>query len=718
MKAEPKTLQIDEFGGLEIGSNRYARSLQSFSTLEGFDLVTPGAIRKAKGLSYLLDDQGKKILNTFNIREFRSYRRTPDDPLLVLGIDNKGLIWNVLTGVVLGQTDPGNTALACTRPFAAVLQTTGLDLTVVQPDPPESAPPITAPINSLFYNTDDGRLWRWDSSLISATECGCPAPKHPPVVGGFIATSDPAKGQAQIITSRKYQFTYFNPATLEESSPTLEPTATEVAYPVVPGNFAPGFPYLASLKLSISGIPKDAWDRGFTSVRIYITRDGSDTYFLARDLNGFANSGVPAPGTPISNAGREQSDIPMLHVPGFGSFSASIYDGTLDPLTLLTETFHTGIISSVDAWAEFGPHKTNEDQALVDPAPRSGENDPPPLVEYGATYQGRLYLVDKAEQATLRFSKIDEWAQFPTENYITFGGDQYDPINTLADQYQELIVGKEHGMSRLTGNDFTDFVVTPLDKQIGMSSKRCWIDVQGSLLFWSDQGVMKLSGDVSQYIGAMVRPLTDSVSEESRSVRLLGAVDSKLGIAVFAYKDPNGVGSSLLLIDFSQKSPFSKLGDNSASTTLDPIVGMNEVELPDGEKAILVGFDGSGVRRLFYGEGFDYALSPTDQTVLPWRSVAETQLFPIPGPVSYRSNYRRLYVQGDALNEFQYQASYDDGETYSPPRTLSIMNFLGLSSESIRIRFIHSQQPGNDGPNKRPEISGMRILYSELGEVR
>lgn len=174
-----------------------------------------------------------------------------------------------------------------------------------------------------------GPMQKFDGS--SVTHVGVSAPQVQVGIVSMIQTTFAARGIA-IQFGRLYAWTWFNPKTLVESSPSpLEGVVTFFATDLgstisQPGCLLPPVPtghFYASVLL---GLPPTAATPivgdGFTHVRIYATRDGGSTLFLVPTL-------YNAAGVVISDANSSVSVSDLASVPAYLPLQRTQAKGTL-----------------------------------------------------------------------------------------------------------------------------------------------------------------------------------------------------------------------------------------------------------------------------------------------------------------------------------------------------------------------------------------------------
>lgn len=682
---EEKQFEVADFRGLETRKDIHSRDVRSFSKLKNFDRFVPGAIRRS------FDPDRMDFQPDNAIVAFRSFRVVPEADPQVLGLDVNSVIFNVETGEMLAA---GFTT--CTRPFVAIFPGT-----VFSGGEFKKA-------NYFIYTDDVGRVWKWcplTSGPLNVTMPPLTQTKNVGVIALY-GSNDSTLG-TQFIVGRQYRVCLYNPQTNLDSSPTESGFFNgpdSAIYPFIRAEDVPvEAPFLTEVVLQVSKnvldvpITFDYYNNGYSHLKLFATRDGGPDYFLMTDYVAY-DEDANVWHVPDSNGA-----IPFVPS-AFGRYL--IYDGVRDP-SIVTNVGETIILAPPiepfgNAPAPYNAiHPMQQDNSLVEPAPLPGDNNAPENADWGCVYNGRLWLVSKDQPSKLIFSRIGEFSAFPPENFIIIPGDQYDPIIALEPQYQQLIIGKNFSTYRLVGTDFEDFIITPLDPQIGMVSRRGNIKAEGALYFESSQGFMRWATDVPDSYGQDVRSETDAITVNSILNDLLAAFDSPLGIGLLYLGSFEGENSpprtaKFLMFDISEESPFSTF-----EVDFGDLKALDEVELSTGEKVILACFDsGNGI--------FLYKmLRDTPRT----DAEAITQLIP-DTPVVVRRVFRRLYIEGTNIDKFQYEISVDEGLTWKSLRPLRVNNFIGYDGMHIMIRFTTRHLSVGQG-----QIASMRVEYAEIGEL-
>lgn len=736
-QAEAKEVVVQNVGGLEIETSDVLRAPNAWNRLENWDLFVPGAIRKIAGLEKLNDNQYDSP-----IVAFREWRRTPTDPARLLGLSTGGVVYDLQSGVPLASFPPVG------FPFVALL--TGLaDGASTPPGTSNPAQPIQYVVTTTKQvDGSPGPPMKWDGTAAVPTVIGVSVPTDPIHIPGIIvaAAEDVSTDPIEFIyvqVSRQYAWTWWNSKTKHESS--RSPVGATSTIDLTQFRFLQQYPRIREIQLNVPVAPPPYGDvAGYDRKRIYATRDGGSTFFLVQTL-------YDATGTVVSDddgavplatsilrdgtifpASRAMVDPlnPSVAGTGFYVMTTNSVTSIFIILPLAVSESATPILPFVGPAGPALPYGTYEgvvgmvpppvtgfnftpatDDTLVDPSPDVDENNPPPTASFGATYQGRLWLISGADPATTVFSKIvdpqsSNFESFSLNNRFTMPSNNFDPIVTLVSQEVSLLVGKKRSINVISGTSFTDFTNLPLDPQIGMIGRRNPVSAEGRLFFYSEQGIERLESGVVSFDGHLVRPLTDGLDREEAFERLVSAVDKRRGIVAIAFAPVGGGDDSLILYDLSQQSPFSQV----VGFDFDDIWGMENVLVPgEAIEGILIGRKDRFVYRLFRGRAI--------RTGVPTLSIAETQELPQDDPDN-RKVFRRFIIEVlPNFRDMTYEWSIDDAP-YSTPLQLRRNNFLGGVGRQISILLKH-QDPNINVPTQNfPVITGFRIEYVTIGESR
>ena len=676
--------------GLELRLDPTARAVDSFRVLTNLDKTTPGAIQLTPDAENIMvgpTTVGEPIV------EMVSFKGMPSAPTVVIGIDRLGNLWDVEADGLLATL-----GIACPRPFSSVVQGRWLNTVTNEIED----------VNYLVYNDNTGAMWKWTTPLSSPIPFGVtmPSPVNNqglPYVNRIWGSADPNLGQ-QFIVGRKYRYTFYNKHTDLESSPSEDALSSDAS-----GRFLTfmraedipqGAPYVTEIRLTlefgnIAAEVADIRNSGYKGIKLYATRDGSDDFYLMTSYV------VYEAFTGVWRYPSAKGVIPL----GSPMDVFYIFDGihtpvATDPTALFTEWPPTtplepdnNTFPNTPDPPVTDPRLPNADQIMVELAPLPGDNDPPEIANWGAIYQARLFLVSQKESSKLIFSRPGEFFSFPPENYIYFTADNYAPITSLGGQYQQLVVGKLNSTHRLIGSDFSNFAVTPLDPQVGIMGRRALVKIEGTLFSLGQQGLMSLASDTQTFYGEQVKPLTDLIPQINHLENVLMAVDSVRGQGLMTLFDDDNIDTQVLLFDYSEESPFSLY-----QPQIGHIYGLNEVELSTGEQVVLASTE-LGVWKLF--RGVDYTLP----------AVIETQLIPT-DPSVKRNIFRKLYATGTNIGAFDYEISYDAGQTFTYRRTLRRNNMLGVACSNIVIRFLTKLTN-----IQFARLATLRIDYVEVGET-
>lgn len=721
IQQEQKKLDVRQLGGLSIERDRLDRQPNTWAELTNFDLFTSGSIRKVNGYTSLVDHLfDSQITAIFN------YRRTPGDPLLTLGISELGSVYNLETGEYLANFPNVNI------PFVGQMP----GITDGATDPDAYDPGTT--VQWVIATTGGFYPYKWDGSATPPSIIGVTPPPSQPIIKALILAQNNTLTDAlpymNVIVQRRYAWTYWNPATKHESS--LSPMGDG---DVIDANkyqwINQYFPRIRAVALAVPTTPPERGE-GYTRKRIYATRDGSENFFLLENLIVDAidaDHSIPLEYETVWDGYINPSDV-TLQAPTGGSatddpgyFVARMDLTDADVVALRTEALGqesiAGAFPNGSTYVPNGPVGTylqslgvgltpqavstdlaiNDDSTLIQPSPLVGENDPPPPAIWGAIYQGRVWLVDSQNPARLVFSKTREFQSYPVDNEILIPSDDYDPITALVGQYQQLVIGKKRSCGYIQGTDFTNFILAPLDPQVGFAGRRSVVEIEGRLMFLSRQGIEIFSSDLPQFVGKEIRPLTDTIVEAMKLERICTAFDSRQGIAFFTHieQTPQHEGvfrHRLIAMDISEQQPFSVVDYFPEEVT-----AMAEVELSNGDIAILFAM-GCHVYRLFDGVfgGLGVVQASLETQPLPQTEIDNRKVF------------RRLKCEGAVqdLAGFRYYYAIDQ-QSFQGPFQLQVNNPLGVVGKQIVIRLKHDGVPVP--LTRRVQLSNLTIEYVDLG---
>lgn len=333
------------------------------------------------------------------------------------------------------------------------------------------------------------------------------------------------------------------------------------------------------------------------------------------------------------------------------------------------------------------------DAALVTPAPSVRSADPPPVSEWGAVYQGCLYLQKEFDRTKVVFSDNIDFESFGALNFLRFPSDTSDPITCMTGTYDRLIIGKTRSIQQITGNNLSNFQPSPVDPQHGILGKRAMIAVGSALVGLLTEGLAIAGLGLSQVtpsqiatsthlqgiIGEPIQPLTDSILPTALDSTVCFAYHTKLGILLLAIQTVAGTGNdTLLMLTLSDKPKFSKYANLPAN-----VITIREVKFPDGTIGTLMSCTDNKVYKLFSGTQ-DGTLTAT----------AITQALPLPDQVpkklwGFRKVFREMWVDGVDLAN--WKVSYQiDKQAFSVPVPLTNRNPIGVEGQTIAIRFTHA----------------------------
>lgn len=683
-KAEYKALPVTNLAGLEIELDIQERPVNTWVRLENFDLLVSGALRRIKGLTELIDHKYDTP-----IIAIRTYRRSPDDPRFILGLSASGGVYNLETGDLLTQFPTVN--------YAFCGSMTGIDEGLSSDDPDG---PSTGKLINYFISTTAGfDPYKWNGiGGTPPTRIGVDPPIQPAghaaplILNGAGVIEDPTKG-ISILVVRRYQFTYWNPTTRHESSPSPDNAQGGISNSVGPQSptvqATINQPFFTEIQMNCDGPTADAAANGYTRVRVYATRDGGQEFFLVPYLIARVQGGAFV---------TSDSDGSLLLTPDFPN---TIWDGVRD--------FQAGNdVGPVPVFelstAGFPTALPTQDSQLVTPGPAFGENDPPPGALWATIYQGRLWLQPADDSSRLVFSKTGDFQSYPVGNEIEVPTDDYNPITALDGQFTQLLIGKIHSTERITGSDLTSFLLAPLDPQAGFTGRRSLARFEGSMLFLSRIGVMQWIGDEADFYGRSIAPLTDVIPENVKLERLVAGADAENGFVLFSRITK--VGEQEIYDILISNTPLRAVENQRQENPFSVMTGLTQEVTAFGESILLNDEERTLValrdcRVYIMWENFKW-----------FPAVAQTQLLPQDDAYT-RKVFRYLRTTDGVVSDgFEYEVDIDG--IHYPPRPLYARNFLGVVGKQIQITFTHRK----DWTGEPPVLSNYVIEYATIGEAR
>jgi len=728
-QAEAKMFSAPSVAGLEVETDERLRGPNSWQRLDNWDLFIPGAIRKVRGFTLLNEHEYDAP-----IVSIREYRRRPGEEPLILGVSVLGTIYNLVTGADLAHFPVVN------YPFVGIMSwfADGVSSPLGTPNPAKQT-------HYLISTTAGYYASKWDGLFGITTVLGVEAPKDPAEVTMVIASSPDLPTMLPGIAiniQRAYAWTWWNPTTRHESS--MSPVGADSVVDPTKFPFLEAKSNIRQIRLRLPGINPGYGD-GYSRRRIYARRDGGEEMLLLTDLPGAdSDESISAAQLevldgefdPYAMATDDGTQIGYIVIGGLNSliwgepgigievyfdlmqpgveFAHSVYPTVNIPIPALpvpegTTVQQLGGIAVPVPGSTMNNVPPRSDATLVEPGPKEGENDPPPPAIWGAIYQGRLWLVDAEDQSRLVFSKVLDFQSFPIDNYFNIDSDNFDPITSLISKDISLVVGKQRSMIIISGSSFADFTNLPLDPQIGVSGSRCITSSEGRVFFISQKGIVRLEANVPSFDGHLIRPYSDELNIMDVRERACAAINTKQDLIYFVFPTQTIHGESqdsLMLLDLSQQSPFSRIVNLpcnifSLQNVLFP--STTEEYIKSGKSEIVLA--GTADKKVYMvGIGTDIGNGPVV-------AVAETQLIPQDDPDS-RKVFRRLYVAAKTYSGLMYSYAVDGG-AFTTPIQVQLNNFLGVVGKQIVIRFQHEDAIQDDLVLTRYEVE-----YVDIGEAR
>jgi hypothetical protein len=602
----------DEFLGLDLQPDVLSRPPNTWRRIENCDLFVPGSVRKIVGPEIFQTAMPSVIV------EMLSYLRDSTSSLLLLGIGSNGHLYNLSTKADLA------TLGSISNPFVALMTGTA------------------GGSDKVFYlicTTNGGPPVKWES-VGGVSPIGVSPADESAVV---TVTASATNAHAYLMqVGIQYLWTYFNPNTLHESSPS--PVDKTAIVSPTSNQPPPDKPYITQVKIDIP-TPAPAIGSGYTRIRIYRTRDGGATFYLLPKV-------YDAGGVNLSD----------------GNNSVLIQGGT------------TTVYDGVDASA-LAP---TQDQELVNPpggAPEIGSHDPPPDAIWGAVYQGRLWLLDSSGRR-LWFSQIGDFQSFGVNNFFDFSNDILDTVTSIESLSDRMIVFGKNTARQITGTDFSSFVEVPIDMRRGCLGRRASVHDGDQVYLLTAQSLARLAfaNAGPPFLGDKIKPLTDSIKKSALLNIIDMEIDSTRGILMFGVQI-NGLtyNDQIILVDLSRspESPFTTI--NGLSTE---VVTLRELEFSDGSKDVLF----SGADRQIYR-----VYSKNSPLVGSLVATLETQELPLED-IDVWKVFQSVSMIGQDMSGWKVSYSVDD-EPFTPLIPLNFRTPCGQSGLTMVVRFVHDSNP-------------------------
>ena len=693
MPGTPKTLVVNSFGGLQLDRAELSRQNNTFTELGNFILDRTGAIRAIEIPTNVGHNFGSPVVFVGN------YRRSSIDAAIIFALCENGKLYNYESGVLLAQFPAVNI------PFV------GTFVKRIEDETTNTVDTITY----LLVTVANGPPWKWDGSANPPTTIGVSKPSAigSYIVGfylqdkdnlGAINLDDNVKINLdmrglEILIARRYAWTYYNPITKHESSPT--PLTTEMTL----------FPYerlqnqvYTSVVLHFpdpTNLPP--YGTGYTQRRIYATKDGASELLLCTGIYGADPDshaiGLGAvrvfDGLPLTD---DLTKSPYWNVfgPNLDKPSDGFDVNRLIPVTGLSYGETVDLIEN-NTPANMEGEFITTDPSLVKPAPDDNEHNPPPAAEFGAIYQNRFFLISKDTPTDVVFSKIDDFESFPKENRISRPSNFFSDVVSLVNYNRRLIIAKKNQLTQLVGIDFSDFTIADIDNSIGVTSPRSASVREDVMFFISPSlGLAALSDEVVRKMGESIKPYIDeNISFEDVSRNCI-VQDAQRDLVLYSMRTKNG-HNVIIIQDISEQFPFSLMHNIPSK-----IYSLQQVLLENGNYQILAGCEDGSVYQLYIGGMLQAA--------------AVTQFLPQDDLYS-RKVFRHLrveglegYIRGDVLVAFKI-----DEKEFTALKPLMEIHPIGLAGQRLKIKFIINATHIIHGPFM---IQGFKLDYEDLGVPR
>jgi hypothetical protein len=620
------------------------RPENSWSDARNFDLNVEGSLRKVLGNTELVPD----LVYEFPIVAATVYRRTLESERTVVGIDEAGTVYDLETGFVLTSIP-----VATVGPRPSLLVMPGLS--------------GNTRINYLIVTTEGGSVYKWDGvTLNPVTVVGCIPADMATTIRSLYYNTDEQRG-IPILASRRYRWTWYNPTTKLDSSPS-EITEVGEPWPSVIAQGATLYPPPNTLVTMVSLFGPTTrvgkYGDGYTRVRWWTSQDGGQTFYLNTGIRAWNGATLQLPNSEGSyelHANYFDGIPQLVDLSGSGGTVADTLLGdSPSPAQLVIFGLAT-------------PRSPTPDSALVEPAPDDGQNDPPPDTTFAAVYQSRVFY---AQGAKLVFSNALSFEQCAQDNFIVVQGDAYDEIIALHAHSQELLIGRTRATHRLIGVDFRDFSLNAVNPDDGLVARRGHIEYRQQLYSLSRQGLTLWSAGPPVFFGKQIRPFTDSVVAPEA---VLAASDTNQALVLFSglFKGQYWI----IVINTVMKNEPTFVGPFASEITM-----LQEVELFDGTFTVLFGDATGRVYKLFVEDGPVVAALAVSQQ-LPQTDLSSYKVFRVlrvEGPV--QEDTPSVEAQPIPGWEFSCRVDLQPATAWQP---LYNFNFIGLRGKRLVVSFRH-----------------------------
>lgn len=677
---EAKVYALPALRGLVLDLPQFSRPAGTFQVLDNFELTRRGVVRKFRGIEQLVG-----VVYDTPITSMLSYLR--GGARRIYGLAQSGTLYNLLTG----------------EEVADVGVSLGIETRMLTFDGKDGADTVQY---VLLLGGAGQRIRRWDPAKPDAPAVvGCSAPATPVtidyafavVTGSVDALVTP---YVQILVSRQYRVTYWNPTLRHDSSPSPVTDASTFS----PSTFdtkayLPNPPLIHGFQLRISSATPTVGE-GYTHMRLWATRDGGEEFFLVTDRLGM-NADSAWPLTYLA------SHDSVLDGVVFGKDSNNSFLGSVSLINRAVYPPSTPPgVPTVNPELSADDIFVSQDVTYVEPAPTDTQHDPPPPAVWGTVYQNRLFLVDAENPAKLVFSEAADFNSFPADNFIVMLTPDGQGINTVESQFASLIVGRSASMSRITGVDFIDFTITHLDAQLGVLGRRLMANLGGALYFLSQEGLERFAMDAPDLVSHSIDPLIQQLLPNIGNYGIL-APDSKRSILMLAGKLDTDAVIVLMntagQISAEDEFPFSLLRLDVGQQ----VTALSELLFPSDETEVIVALDNKRVYKMYAGNNPISAQAVTNPDPQDdYHSDKVFHVLRVEPPSGAASD----------LTGFQVRWSVDGGE-FSPLRPLQRYNRVGVRGRTIRLGFTHIT--GVElGAEDVPMLGDMYIEYVTMDEGR
>lgn len=191
------------------------------------------------------------------------------------------------------------------------------------------------------------------------------------------------------------------------------------------------------------------------------------------------------------------------------------------------------------------------DTNLIIVGPNTVENDPPPVLTVAEWHQSRMFGVGPNAPSLLFYSKIGLPEAFSTFNFEPVNTDDGQMVTALHSVNQLLVIFKRGSMWVLIGDDPASWSLRLLDHNIGCTSPRSVVTVEGKTYWWSAQGPAVWDGTEGgvKLIGIpLIAPTISGDALNNAAIdQVVAALDPNLQQLYYAVPEAGSTRNSLIL---------------------------------------------------------------------------------------------------------------------------------------------------------------------------